>query len=925
MKTIKRILAVLLTLLMLVSSIPYIVAEGEATSGKCGDNAFWSYDEATATLTICGTGDMWDYEQRQQPWIAYENDIQTIIIEDGVTCIGAGAFYFCQFLTSIEIGDNVASIGKEAFGACHELTSVKIPEGVTSIGEHAFFECSGLRGITFPDSVTSIGENALVFCVNLMSITIYNPECEINNIIPNGPPYASATIYGYSGSTAQEFAETQGITFAALDAIPTSGQCGDNANWTLDENGTLTISGTGDMWDFLPESLASYAMYGQQIISVVIEEGITGIGECAFIFPGNGYDESQIGGNLTEVTIPTSVTKIGSAAFSNCYYLQEVIIPDSVTNIGTSAFEYCTALQRVILPANLTTLEYGVFLGCTDLLEIEIPEAVETIGANEFMLCDSLQKVVFYNPDCVFEDEFEVNDQVFQDRAQYALPEATVIYGYSGSTAQEYAETFGRTFVVLDAIPTSGQCGENAYWSYDEATATLTISGTGEMWSIEDQPNQAIPWLAYLTDIETCVIEEGIVNVGSSAFGCAYRLKEVVLPQSLKSIDNLAFACCTRLERIVLPNGLQTIENEAFTLCASLKTLPLPDTITSIGTAAFSTCTSLKSIKLPAGLTTLEDGLFASCFSLKTVEIPASVTAHGEQIGGSIGNMLFYGCLQLEEIANRSATLVCADRHFTRCSFPDGFDFELYIQYVGVLTEERVLREYIWNGEENPSYVAERFTEIFGEDYETVLQPVISDKRVQSLSMLSEMPEGLTFSCNNNSAEHRYCESNGIAFRLLDYVQAADAATGVTVSYDKDAFEEGTELVVTEIDTGSENSRAWNITPTLNGQKVQPSKPVQVKLPIPAGWDKSKLVVVHVDENGNTEYPEFTVEGDFVVFMVSRFSKYSIEKKTETTPDNPPAPSKDVCKWCGKTHEGFFQKIIGFFHNILAAILGAKY
>ena len=130
------------------------------------------------------------------------------------------------------------------------------------------------------------------------------------------------------------------------------GQCGANLNWTLDDEGTLTISGTGAMYDGLGFfSLLYYDVL--DIRAVVVEEGVTSIGEDAF------YECL----NLERVTIPDSVTSIGFGAFFVCPNLKCVTIPSSVTTIGHRAFEDCTSLESVTIPSSVTAIGYDAFDG----------------------------------------------------------------------------------------------------------------------------------------------------------------------------------------------------------------------------------------------------------------------------------------------------------------------------------------------------------------------------------------------------------------------------------------------------------------------------------------------------------------------------------------------------------------------------------
>ena len=176
---------------------------------------------------------------------------------------------------------------------------------------------------------------------------------------------------------------------------PYSGTCGDNLTWTL-KDGILTISGKGDMTDY-SYSNSPWYIYKDSITNVVIEDGVTSIGERAFY---------------------------------GCYYITTVTISDSVTSIGDIAFAYCNALSSVTLP-----------------------HSVLLIGDSAFFDCSMLTSITIENQDCeIFDSEYTVvngfddyNNSVYDG----------IIYGYTNSTAQAYAEKYGRRFIALDTTVTT--------------------------------------------------------------------------------------------------------------------------------------------------------------------------------------------------------------------------------------------------------------------------------------------------------------------------------------------------------------------------------------------------------------------------------------------------------------------------------------
>ncbi len=173
--------------------------------------------------------------------------------------------------------------------------------------------------------------------------------------------------------------------FATGEGFPTSGTCGENLTWELDrDTGVLTISGTGDMynWDHTYKT-APWHPHFDYIKTVLIGEGVTNIGWAAF---DGCY-------NITAVTIPNSVTSIQWYAFTGCSKLTNITIPDSVTSIGGYAFYYCFALTSITIPKGVTAIEDCTFGSCQSLTSVTLPDTITRIGANAFSGCIVLTNI----------------------------------------------------------------------------------------------------------------------------------------------------------------------------------------------------------------------------------------------------------------------------------------------------------------------------------------------------------------------------------------------------------------------------------------------------------------------------------------------------------------------------------------------------
>lgn len=167
-------------------------------------------------------------------------------------------------------------------------------------------------------------------------------------------------------------------------ATEDSGTCVENVTWSYSD-GVLSIQGSGDMLDYAPGDSMPWYDYRGDIKTAIIENGVTSIGDCAFLMCNN----------LTSVTIPDSVTSIGAQAFSFCTSLINITIPNSVTTIGNSAFLCCENLTGVTIPDSATIIGEETFVNCTGLTSITIPSSLTRVESDAFLGCESLKDVYY--------------------------------------------------------------------------------------------------------------------------------------------------------------------------------------------------------------------------------------------------------------------------------------------------------------------------------------------------------------------------------------------------------------------------------------------------------------------------------------------------------------------------------------------------
>ncbi len=184
---------------------------------------------------------------------------------------------------------------------------------------------------------------------------------------------------------------TGDIPEAGAPDIADSGSCGSNVTYVLYEDGLLTIRGNGRMRDYSTSYNRHPWEDEENVRRIIIESGVTSIGEYAF----------KNFGNLESVSIPDSVESIGLRAFENCSSLTDITLPGGLTEIGASAFQNCSSLSGISIPDNVSVIDEAVFFGCRGLTEVWIPDGVTEIGDMAFYNCSSLQSVPI--PDSVSE------------------------------------------------------------------------------------------------------------------------------------------------------------------------------------------------------------------------------------------------------------------------------------------------------------------------------------------------------------------------------------------------------------------------------------------------------------------------------------------------------------------------------------------
>lgn len=550
-----------------------------------------------------------------------------ISIPNGITAINNSLFQDCSNITSIELPDSITRLGDNAFNNCSDLNSVKLPSNITDIGANAFNRCDNITSATLPtfaldylsktklqtviiNGGASIDERAFYNCANLTIIALnsvstigaqafYNCSSLTRVDMPSSvASVGNNAFYGCSSLTGVYITDIKSwceIEFENAQSNPLA-----FANNLYLNNDLLTSLEIPDE----VTSIGDYTFYGcSGLTEINMPSNITHIGVSAF----DGCD------NIMTATIPTPAIssmpksklqnvvinggdQIVNGAFADCTNLVGVDIPSSVTFIGSTAFSGCAKLGSIRIDANNTyyTSVDGILYNKqkTEIIlipkaiggAVAIPNGVRTISSNSFSDCIGLTSVeIPSSVTTIGKDAFSGCDNL------------------TGVNITDIASWCGVAFANTQANPLAA--AQNLY--IDNVLATsLVIPNT--VTSIGD-------YAFYGCSGVTSVSIPSNTSIGTEAFKGCNNIMSATLPASaLSSITK------TKLQKVVI-NGGEEIASGTFMNCSNLTSVDMGNSVTSIGQFAFSGCTGLQSIKIPSSVTSIAWRTFNGCSNLTSV------------------------------------------------------------------------------------------------------------------------------------------------------------------------------------------------------------------------------------------------------------------------------------------------------------------
>ena len=548
-------------------------------------------------------------------------------VPGSVITIGYSAFYYCYSLTGVTLPSSLTSIGSDAFSCCSELTGIYFQGNAPSLGSSVFYSvnpnatvCYLLGttgwGTTFgglptfvlvagtvptilaqPASRTVSSGRSTTFSVSVWSSTPLSYFWR-----RGGVPLAGANQAFYTLTNCQ--LSDSGAQFSCLVSNVVGVTNSQAATLTVVEatqftcqtnSGAITITG--------------YTGSGgaEAIPSTIYGLPVTAIGSSAFSWKSS----------LTSITLPSSLTSIGSSAFNNTG-LTDVTIPNSVTNLGSHPFGSCYSLTNAMIGSGVTSIGSSVFSDCSRLLAITVDPANSFYSSLAGVLFNKSQTTLVQYPG--------------GKAGGYTVPGSVITIGYSA-----FSSCSSLTGVTLP----SSVITIRDFAFYDTGLTDVTV------------PNSvtSIGYYAFgeCSSLTNAMIGSGVTSIGSLSFSGCSRLLAITVDPANSFYSSLAGVLFNKLQTTlvqypggkaggyIVPGSVITIGDFAFSSCSSLTGVTLPSSLTSIGDDAFYD-TELTNVTIPNSVTTLGSYAFNS-WSLTNAVIGSGVT--------SIGSDAFYYCIRL--------------------------------------------------------------------------------------------------------------------------------------------------------------------------------------------------------------------------------------------------------------------------------------
>lgn len=576
------------------------------------------------------------------------------------------------------------------------IKTVILPKSLKTIGNSFMSGSTGVEYLRIPASVTTIG----TYVFHQSSIKELYIEDSENNLI------FQVAYNDMNG--------LHGLAFGGckIETLYYGRVCNGGLLYPFSSKGIKTLT-IGPLVKELPES----AFSSNNLETVTIPPNVKKIGEGAFsnnklqsVVTNTGLEEVskyafRYCRSLKSISLPSSVIRIGEAAFQSCDSMETVVLQNGLKNIKASAFDCCYALRNINIPQSVDSIGDYAFRCCRSLESITLPNTPIILGIGVFNQCLALQTVDFggapYIPgnacqSCSALTSVTFGNTNLQRINGYAFSGCTSLTSItipnSVTTIGEYAFNNCSNLPSIEIPDAVTSIGANCFYGCSKLESVKLSQ------NVEEIPMSAFYQCKLLDNIE---IPSSVKKIGANAFNeCNLsnfkfgnnvefigqrafyncKMSRLELPASIDSIEGSAFISCSQLTYVKLPSQLRTISNFTFQNCKKLQTIDFPEALEKIGAYSFYDCDSLKSANFPSTLKEIGTQAFYSCGKLKIVKFPASLTKLSTSSFESC-NIEEFDCPSLtwyfdyfvpQGVGNNGFHLLINGEEITSVKFPDG-------------------------------------------------------------------------------------------------------------------------------------------------------------------------------------------------------------------------------------------------------------
>ena len=523
----KKTVSLTIVVIMLISIFaPQTSAAFVRFSGSCGEKVKWElYDEGV--LKISGSGKMTNYgDVKEVPWNAYQSDITSVVVEEGVESVGDRAFYFFDNLSEVSLSESVVYIGEYSFSRCYDLTSISIPDGVASIGKGAFEDSYKLKKVGFGRGIKIIGDYAFASCAALKTANLSSSVIEIG--------------------------EKAFFDCVALESV------------SLPDN--LEIIGNSAFESCL------------KLEAVSIPGGVKEIKPNAFFYCLS----------LKSVFLEEGTVKIGDGAFLWCPDLERILLPDSILSLGEHSVGcyYYDGAYRMIeeLEVIASRKTIGASFAAENNYTHIIIDAAHKCGTKcEFCgRCIDLE-CLYYSCYDKCRDHFYPIKGTFGEGVNWVLEESGKLVVSGEGKIDDFAYNGSPIYILRKAIkdveikPGVTEIGNYAFndcYNMTSLSLPATVSSIG------------FKSFYGAGSLKSLTLPARLVKIGDYAFAMGAEINSLEIPDSVLEIGRYAFYK-RPVSSLKIGGGVESIGASAFEAGDDLKSIILPSSIKSIGNRAF--------------------------------------------------------------------------------------------------------------------------------------------------------------------------------------------------------------------------------------------------------------------------------------------------------------------------------------------------